>query len=279
MLSYQDYATNQIQHGEQVSLAPKLIKSFDDDNTRRLDNTIAVLKKDYDNRQKTQKTLESTFQTKTQTFENLTKKTAQEQEDLNKQVQLMNQTNDRLHEINNNISKGREKLIIHAREIIIYKRQLGQIELEKNAILQIIQKNKEKLQQEKPVLTPLERRRTEKEQASSEVRLNEISLREEKASDRLTIEKQQQETLEKTIDEYNKITANMNFSRLDAEDVGIRLRKSLEADRIKLGQLRQELDLLNKESRQNAGTLAQIEEKINEVNRQRANYKPFIPKV
>jgi hypothetical protein len=277
MLRYENFATNQIE--QQVTAAPKIIQTFQDDNTKRLDDSIATLQKDYESRQKMQTSLDADIAAKTAAVNQLTKSAASSQSELLEQVQVMKDIEGRIQELHNLTAKGREQLFIHNREVLIYKRQIEQITLEKQAAIYVVNLTQEKLANkngDKP-LSPLEIHRTNYDLTVAEDRIKETDGRLETVNNRLQAEKQKQIVLAQSTADYSKIMVGYSQSRIDAEDAGIALRKSMEADRIKLGQLRDALEDTRKQSTQNKGTLAQIEEKLKIVKEQRASYKPFTP--
>jgi chromosome segregation ATPase len=277
MLRYENFATNQIEH--QVTAAPKIIQTFQDDNTKRLDDSIATLQKDYDSRQKMQTSLDADIAAKTAAINQLTKSSATAQSELTGQVQVMKDIQGRIQELSNLTLKGREQLLIHNREVLIYKRQIEQITLEKNAALYVVNLTQEKLANKtgNQPLSPLETRRANYELTVAQDRIKETDVRLTEANNKLQAEKQKQELLAQSTADYSKIMVSYSQSRLEAEDAGIALRKSMEADRVKLGQLRDALTEARKQSAQNTGAMAQIQEKLNAVKQQRASYKPFTP--
>ena len=277
MLRYENFATNQVEH--QVTAAPKIIQTFQDDNTKRLDDSIATFQKDYDSRQKMQTSLDADIAAKTASINQLTKSTATAQTELSEQVQVLKEIQGRIQELNNLTLKGREQLFIHNREILIFKRQIEQITLEKDAANYVINLTQDKLankNQQQP-LTPLETRRANYELTVAQDRVKDTEARIAQVNSKLQAEKQKQELLAQSTADYSKIMVGYSQSHLDAEDAGISIRKSMESDRVKLGQLRDALEDARKQSAQNKGALAQIQEKLDAAKKQRAEYKPFVP--
>jgi len=275
MLRYENFATNQIE--QQVTAAPKIIQTFQDDNTKRLDDSIATFEKDYENRQKMQTSLDADIATKTATVNQLTKSAASAQTELLEQVQAMKDIQGRIQELHNLTAKGREQLFIHNREVLIYKRQIEQITLEKQAAIYVVNLTQEKLANKTQPLSPLETHRANYELTVAQDRIKETDARLAQANVRLDAEKQKQELLAQSTADYSKIMVGYSQSRLDADDAGIALRKSMESDRIKLAQLRDALEDARKQSAQNTAAMAQIKEKLNTIKQQRASYKPFTP--